>query len=762
MDNDEKSTSRDHETPPEDETRGKGRSNNENDDLPYEDLMSEENSDNSAGSPSNTIAFPSASEQDDHLPLEAELGMPNFGLPEGYSNEPQEEASKSSDGFTAAKAGLDKPLNDGTGWENISSIAKPSIYAAFESQSAQRTYELEEKQPERSEAKVMPFPGSAVSRASEPEPSELLRGVADYGGVDLFGPQGEETAEAVPDFDPSAEDSIADAVQSALKNVYGRRPDDDRDEEPVDPGSYTVAESLRRAAIADVREQGWVDSAQGWDNEHPDSYHGSPRRADDWDARLDPLPDYPYSNRQDRRHEPTVLSEESSLRDYHESGGYAQDWPDDINSGARQPPRADLREYGPASFRDHPDERYLEPGDGRFARDGNYREVRTGDVPAWVAPPYNPGGMPKGQYPAPISVQNTESLAASSPDSSHLLGAAGLGLIGGIALAGVLAVFVFNSFVEEGIEDQAGAAPKVVERLQAPSAAEATQAAVNEHPIVAEQPSSNTQLANLPNETEIPPVKPAPPQPVSASTTSSDGKLSVGDAAGRPGASVPLDIKLSDPVDRESTLLSLKGLPVEARLSIGIDVGGGQWLLPPSQLNDLTVTAPEEVLGDFDLEVQLLKDDAQTPLSEPLAFNLSLGEEVEKPRPGTGSVPSQSAALSPTNADQAAQLAEVSEETPEIQTDFLTQMLIQDGNKLMRGGDILNARRLYEQAAANGNPEAALAMGRSYDPSYFEKLPVKTGKPDPATAFQWYKKALDGGLVTARVKIDGLKQWLQR
>jgi TPR repeat protein len=89
-------------------------------------------------------------------------------------------------------------------------------------------------------------------------------------------------------------------------------------------------------------------------------------------------------------------------------------------------------------------------------------------------------------------------------------------------------------------------------------------------------------------------------------------------------------------------------------------------------------------------------------------------------------------------------------------------MLIRDGNKKMREGDIAGARRLYEQAAASGNAEAALAMGRSYDPTYFEKLNVRTGKPDPATAFEWYKKALDGGLVTAKVKIDALKQWLQR
>jgi TPR repeat protein len=99
---------------------------------------------------------------------------------------------------------------------------------------------------------------------------------------------------------------------------------------------------------------------------------------------------------------------------------------------------------------------------------------------------------------------------------------------------------------------------------------------------------------------------------------------------------------------------------------------------------------------------------------------------------------------------------------PRAETDFQTQMLIRDGNKLMREGDINAARRLYEQAAADGSAETALALGRSYDPSYFEKLHIKTGKPDAEMAFHWYEKAHNGGLITARVKIDGLKQWMQR
>ena len=232
-------------------------------------------------------------------------------------------------------------------------------------------------------------------------------------------------------------------------------------------------------------------------------------------------------------------------------------------------------------------------------------------------------------------------------------------------------------------------------------------------------------------------------------------KLAARDASGAGDGPIKLDIRVADASDKEESLISLKGLPAEARLSTGIDVGGGQWLLPPARLKDLTVTLPKGTTGEFGLEVQLLKDDAQTSLSDPVSFDLRVAPKRQE---GAVAVPSSTAAA----PEQASRLAVLPDETPQIETDFLTQMLIRDGNRLMRDGDIASARRLYEQAATNGNAEAALAMGRSYDPSYFEKLPVKTGKPDPATAFEWYKKALEGGLVTARVKIDALKQWLQR
>lgn len=123
-----------------------------------------------------------------------------------------------------------------------------------------------------------------------------------------------------------------------------------------------------------------------------------------------------------------------------------------------------------------------------------------------------------------------------------------------------------------------------------------------------------------------------------------------------------------------------------------------------------------------------------------------------------GNIKNESSSVRPTPKVEGASEFE----EPQAETDSLIQLAIRDGNKLMIEGDIEAARVRYRQAESRGSLEAALALGRSFDPSYFEKLPVKTGKPDPATAFEWYKKALEGGLVTGRVKIDGLKQWLQR
>ncbi len=66
---------------------------------------------------------------------------------------------------------------------------------------------------------------------------------------------------------------------------------------------------------------------------------------------------------------------------------------------------------------------------------------------------------------------------------------------------------------------------------------------------------------------------------------------------------------------------------------------------------------------------------------------------------------------------------------------------------------------LLEYAADSGNPEAALDVGRYYDPS--DDGPSGTIRKNPETARDWYRQALKGGRPEAQRRLDRLRGWLE-
>jgi TPR repeat protein len=74
-------------------------------------------------------------------------------------------------------------------------------------------------------------------------------------------------------------------------------------------------------------------------------------------------------------------------------------------------------------------------------------------------------------------------------------------------------------------------------------------------------------------------------------------------------------------------------------------------------------------------------------------------------------------------------------------SDAATSALVQ-GEKLFAKGDVEEARQRFEQAAKMGMPEAALALGNTYDRVSLAKAGLNvTG--DPTRARQWYRRALE-------------------
>lgn len=81
---------------------------------------------------------------------------------------------------------------------------------------------------------------------------------------------------------------------------------------------------------------------------------------------------------------------------------------------------------------------------------------------------------------------------------------------------------------------------------------------------------------------------------------------------------------------------------------------------------------------------------------------------------------------------------------------------------MMHLGDIASARLLYKRALKAGDPRAATAMGKSYDPVVYEQLKVRGVIPDAKLALQWYQRGESGGDVEALSYIEALNSWLKR
>jgi TPR repeat protein len=72
---------------------------------------------------------------------------------------------------------------------------------------------------------------------------------------------------------------------------------------------------------------------------------------------------------------------------------------------------------------------------------------------------------------------------------------------------------------------------------------------------------------------------------------------------------------------------------------------------------------------------------------------------------------------------------------------------------MVLNGDIFGARRFYGHAADAGSGEAALALGKTYDPLFLAENGVLGMQGDEAAAIAWYRRALSLGNGEARAQL---------
>ena len=436
---------------------------------------------------------------------------------------------------------------------------------------------------------------------------------------------------------------------------------------------------------------------------------------------------------------------------------------------------------GRGQFSGYRDAGYEGKGPGVIGQPHEYPQYWSGQAASHAAyddfPPY------------PESLASSNGAEDDERERGRLLGAAAIGLVGGIAIAASLAVFVISSYGPGGRP-----LPGVTQT------ADASQTGYGRW-VKGGVELETSKAAAAPSSPEAAPV------------------IAASDVQVTPSQPSPLAIEVKPEQSNERSLISITGIPEGARLNAGVDAGGGNWLLPPRRLTGLTISVPAGTPDTVLLGVQVLDGNVRTPLSEKKQFSIRVNTAKTEPAPlpaalprtqpdsaalqrtppepapaletpkpakpassffSTETVPvpapapasaiapqakpaSASVAQQPVPSRPAAQAAGAPSDQTKVASRTEIEDLIREGNKRMREGDILDARQLYQKAVALGDPEAALAMGRSYDPVYFARIDKKNAEPDAAKAFDWYRKAMDGGAApTAKVRIENLKHFLNQ
>ena len=126
---------------------------------------------------------------------------------------------------------------------------------------------------------------------------------------------------------------------------------------------------------------------------------------------------------------------------------------------------------------------------------------------------------------------------------------------------------------------------------------------------------------------------------------------------------------------------------------------------------------------------------APAPAPAPVpAPRIALSDSVPlKPAPAvTSSLPSLQTKTEP---------AQVVQPVYSVDERKLAQQSLNRGSTMLGLHDMSAARRYFELAANQGNADAAVAMGKTYDPEFLSTTDAMSVQSDTATAAFWYRKA---------------------
>lgn len=214
-----------------------------------------------------------------------------------------------------------------------------------------------------------------------------------------------------------------------------------------------------------------------------------------------------------------------------------------------------------------------------------------------------------------------------------------------------------------------------------------------------------------------------------------------------PGQTV-LGITVAPP-DRipRNSFVRLRGLPPMAALSDGHSIAPGAWAVSLASLPGLTLTVPASASGRSEILVTLVSLEG-VALAEARATLMIGPQQAGAPTAATilRGTPSFGAPPAPP--------AIAPRMTPEDRERALR--LMKRGQDELADANLAGARLFFERAADAGLPEAALALGSTYDAAELQRLNIRGGVADAKEARRWYERAAQLGAPEASARLQRL------
>jgi len=193
----------------------------------------------------------------------------------------------------------------------------------------------------------------------------------------------------------------------------------------------------------------------------------------------------------------------------------------------------------------------------------------------------------------------------------------------------------------------------------------------------------------------------------------------VAEISGPAGKPIPVTIRVPDIEGGVYNYLMFQNLPKTFEMSAGFPVEES-WVVPLDGLPNLTMKAPADFRGSFQLEIKLRI--GGTKKSETRQVQV----EVLEPGAQLRSAETVTSTINPRNP--------VSPETE--------RAMLERADDLLDTRDVAGARMIYSHLAKRDSGKAAFGLARTYDPAFLEEIGIAgMDAADIDQAQAWYERA---------------------